>query len=582
MQKRLILGKHQYHTFLIMSILFLNIPIVTVSQETGKWGDQGNGKFRNPIIASDYSDPDPIRVGDDYYMAASTFESSPGVTILHSKDLVNWSYSGSVFSDLTKINNAFRWDKMKRYAEGAFAPSLRYHDDKFWVFVNFLTDGFFMATVNHPSEKWEVHQIKDKNGNALKTTWWTDPCPFWDDDGKAYLASSRVGDKWFGYLFEMTPDGKQLLDAEVEHMNIDNIKYSYPQGGTLFSPFQSTEGNKIYKRNAYYYLAHIEFLPDGQGCGTYFMRSKNIYGTKADGSPGKPGDPGKYETYKIGKDDCEGMNQVFPGQGGLVNTPDGKWFWIGQFNRINVDKYRVPHLVPVTWINDWPVFGVKIKDSKGEMVWEMDKPIKGHPILYPFISDAFSSPKLNPVWQWNHAPNNEKWSLTDHKGFLRLYASKVNGFYKAPNTIHQRHYKSDETKATIKIKLNGMTHGQEAGLVHFTGGESYSKLGIKVKRKRKILVYDHDTKTKKIISLHNSYDSIFLRSKLGMDNTVHWYYSLNGSNYYKIKGKYEIEAKGFRGDMVGIYSYNPKSDSGYIDLDWFHYEIKNKPIDEDL
>ena len=122
-------------------LTFILIPFTVFAQETGKWGDQGNGMFRNPIIAGDYSDPDPIRVGNDYFLAASTFESSPGVTILHSKDLVNWEYSGSVFTDLSMVDSAFRWDRMERYGEGVFAPSLRYHDNKFWVFVNFFTDG---------------------------------------------------------------------------------------------------------------------------------------------------------------------------------------------------------------------------------------------------------------------------------------------------------------------------------------------------------------------------------------------------------------------------------------------------------
>lgn len=556
---------------------FILYAFTSQAQETGKWGDQGNGTFRNPIIAGDYSDPDPIRVGEDYYMAASTFESYPGLTILHSKDLVNWEYSGSVFNNLADINTDFRWDRMDKYEDGIFAPSLRYHDGKFWVFVNFFGDGFFMATADHPSKAWSVHHIKDKNGRPLRTTNWTDPCPFWDDNGKAYLASSRVGETWFGYLFEMTPDGKQLLDADLDHMNEEDITYNYPKGGTLFSPFQSTEGNKIYKRNGYYYLAHIEFLPDGQGCGTYFMRSKHIYGTKADGTAGKPGDVGKYEIYKIGEDGCEGVNQEFPGQGGLVNTPDGRWFWIGQFNRINTDKYRVPHLVPVTWINDWPVFGSNVKDGKGEMLWEMDKPIEGHTITYPFTSDDFNTSELNSIWQWNHVPNNSKWSLTENVGSLRLYASKSEAFYKAPNTILQRHFKSDSTFATIKLKINGITHGQKAGLAHFTGGENYAYLGVIKKGNKKYLVYENDGVTSEISQLSESQNTIYLKTKLDMDNITYWSYSLDGKDFKTIKNTYAIEAKGFRGDMVGIFTYNTESNSGHIDLDWFKYEVNNKP-----
>lgn len=262
------------------------------------------------MLAADYSDPDIIRVGDDYYMVASTFESSPGIPILYSRDLVNWTTIANAFPDTGALGPAFTWSRMGRYREGLFAPSIRYHAGKFWIFVNSHSgEGFFMSTATDPSGPWTVTQIEDKNGEPLRTAGWTDPCPFWDDDGKAYLASSRPGAFWYGYLFEMTADGTQLLDADVDAMNINGVRYEYPNGGTLYSPFQSSEGNKIYKRNGFYYLQHIEFLDKGQGNGTYIMRSKHLYGTKADGTPGKPGDPGTYEILKFGPG--------LPGQGVL-------------------------------------------------------------------------------------------------------------------------------------------------------------------------------------------------------------------------------------------------------------------------
>lgn len=449
------------------------IPITLFSQETGRWGDQGEETFRNPIIAGDYSDPDPIRVGEEYFMAVSTFESSPGVSILHSNDLVNWEYSGSVFTDLTVVDPAFRWNRMERYGEGVFAPSLRYHEGKFWVFVIFLTDGFYMATSNHPSETWEIHQIKDRNGRPLRTRWWTDPCPFWDEDGKAYLASSRPGDAWYGYLFEMTPDGKQLLDADVDHMNIEGIEYKYPLGGTQYSPFQSTEGHKIYKRNGYYYLIHIT-------------------------------------------------------------------------------------------------------DGKGEMKWELPKPIEGFPMVYPFISDYFDDPELNPVWQWNHQPDNSKLSLSDHKGYLRMYASKAKHFFKAPNTINQRHFKSDSTIVTVKILINGMDEGQQAGLAHFTGGTSYASLGVEIANGNKSLVYDTYGKKIRIIKIEADQEILYLRTRIMMDNPVTWSYSFDAKTFLEVKKTYDIQSGNYRGNMVGIFNYNSESASGYIDVDWFKYIVNNK------
>jgi beta-xylosidase len=558
----------------IFVIFLAGISPLVSAQETGKWGDQGDETFRNPIIAGDYSDPDPIRVGEDYYMAASTFESSPGVTILHSRDLVNWEYAGSVFDDLTEVDPAFRWDRMDRYGEGAFAPALRYHEGKFWVFVNFYTDGFFMATTSHPSEKWEIHQITDRDGKPLRTLYWTDPCPFWDDNGKAYLAASRPGDQWFGYLFEMSPDGKQLLDAEVDHMNQQDIVYRYPLGGTLYSPFQSTEGNKIYKKNGYYYLIHIEFLPDGQGCGTYVMRSRHLYGVKENGEPGGPGDPGVYEIYKIGEDGCEGINQEFPGQGGLVSTPDGRWFWIGQFNRINTDKYRVPHLVPVTWIHNWPVFGSDIQNGKGHMRWELPKPIQGFPPAYPYFSDEFEDPHLHPAWLWNHQCDTTRWSLEE--GRLRLHASKAKEFFQAPNTLNQRHFKGDSSLVTAKLLLHGMAHRQIAGLAHFTGGTSFALLGVEVDKGRFQLLYESNGSRKSLLQLPPGQESIYLRTHVEMDMRVRWYYSLDGRDFNLLAPVYEIQAGGFRGNMVGVCSYNPKKEEGFVELDWFRYRVFHK------
>jgi beta-xylosidase len=258
--------QHNPNASMLVTGLLAVLSLSTASladQQTGKIGDQGDGTFRNPILAADYSDPDPLRVGADYYMVASTFETSPGVTVLHSKDLVNWQTIGAAFQDLTVLAPEFGPAKMARYGLGIYAPSIRYHDGKFWIFVNcYSGEGFYQATAKDPAGPWTVTQIKDKNGQPLRTRSWTDPCPFWDDDGKAYLASSHPGSKWFSYLFEMKPDGTQLLDADVAAMNKDNVTYAYPDGGTMLSPFQSSEGNKLYKRNGYYFYCNRFCLLD--------------------------------------------------------------------------------------------------------------------------------------------------------------------------------------------------------------------------------------------------------------------------------------------------------------------------------
>lgn len=553
----------------------------TENTHTGNSGDQGDGTFRNPVLAFDYSDPCPIRVGQDYYLASSTFQMSPGVPILHSRDLVNWTTIGAAIPDISVLAPEFNWDRMDRYGGGVFAPSLRYHDGKFWVFVNCYTgEGFYVCTATNPAGPWQVRQIMDKNGKPLRTTAWTDPCPFWDDDGKAYLISSRPGGQWFGYLFEMAPDGSQLFDADVDHMNDGDGPYVYPRGGTMVSPYQSTEGNKILKRNGYYYLVHIEFLDSGQGRGTYVFRSRHIYGVKPDGTPGKPGDPGKYEVFKFGPvddktDEFYSRNLELPGQGGFVDTPDGRWFWIGQFNRFSSDG-RLPQLLPVTWIDDWPVPGVDIQDGHGRMAWQLPKPIAGYPACTPQGSDDFKKPVLDPRWHWNHQPRADKWSLTERPGFLRLHAIPQldpGKFFKTRNVICQRHTRRDLTQVTIKLDLVGMTDGQEAGLVHFGPGNTSASIAVRKTRAALAMRFNKADTPTDGPALPAGTTVLWLRSAAGFDDQCVFSFSTDGQTFSPLGEPYTLVGGGWRGDIVGIYTFNNQAECGYIDVDRFEYQF---------
>lgn len=581
-------------TILIASLLlqFFNVYSLTRTEavdtiaQNGFWGDQGYGTYRNPILAADFSDPDPLRVGDDYYLVSSTFESSPGVTVLHSKDLVNWEIIGAPFADLSKVNIAFSHKMMKRYGLGVYAPSIRYHNGLFYIYVNLYSDGMFVATAKDPAGEWNCRPLLDKNGKPLLMQGWTDPCPFWDEDGHAYLASSNPGKNWYGYIFQMTYDGCQLLDADVNHMRIRDIVYQYPDGGTLYSRNYSTEGNKIYKRNGYYYILHIEFLDGGNGAGTYIYRSRNLYGTKDDGTAGKPGDIGKYE---IRRTDIQRKPyiQELPGQGGMVDTQDGRWFWIGQFNRYAADG-RVPCLIPVTWIDDWPVFGDDIEDGFGKMKWQREKPIKSNNLILPHHSDNFSSTSLAKIWMWNHQPSPARWTLKERKGYLRLYAdttvNRKDEFFKAANTICQRYMSSAYVEIKTKIDLSGMAIGQKAGLVHFNGGKDYAFIGIRRTSAGYVLL--HEINGKITQGSRIPCNTIYLRSvsKFVARKTVGQYsvepqqfsYSIDGKEYIEFGCPYNMGTANFRGDMIGVFTFNNSKPSGYIDIDWFKYDITNK------
>jgi len=307
---------------------------------------------------------------------------------------------------------------------------------------------------------------------------------------------------------------------------------------------------------------HIEFLDTGNGKGTYIMRSTNLFGMNSDGTPGKPGDPGKYEIMKFGLG--------VPGQGGLVDTPDGRWFYLAQ-GPVNNPEGRVPHLLPVTWTNDWPVPGVDIKDGKGNMAWHLPKPIAGQKISLPAQSDDFSTDKLSSMWAWNHQPRADHWSLTERPGFLRLHSFPPArpGFFGAGNTIYQRSVRSEKTVVTVKLDLGGMADGQEAGLAHFNGGTNCASLGVVQQNGKRAFIYTEDGKATKGAPLPPDAKGLWIRCTFAFDAVNHYSVSFDEKKFVSIGGDYKLKWGNWRGDMVGIYTFNPARDAGFIDVDSF-------------
>ena len=525
----------------------------------GPWGDQGDGTYRNPILPADYSDPDVIRVGSDYYMVSSTFQLSPGVVVLHSRDLVNWETIGYVIPDMLVCGPKYRWDRMGNYNQGIYAPSIRYHDHQFYVFVNSHGgEGFFMCTASNPAGPWTAAIMVDKNNKPLLGSTWSDVCPLWDDDGKAYLAAAERGKGLL--LFQMRPDGKQLLDADV--MDKDGM------GGTRFWPYVGTEGNKLYKWNGYYYLFNVDFQgkgPLGPGCGSYLKRSKNLYGTKADGTPGGPGHAGTYELRTLGS--------AIPIQGAFVDTPAGKEYFVAQFGALDTAG-RHPYLLPVTRVNGWPIPGSNPEDAnnKAAMVWRGPKPITGMPVLFPQGSDEFDGPTLSPRWQWNHQPRPEFWSLTERPGFLRLKAYnpiEPGNFFKAGNTICQRYFKSDSVQADIKFDLAKMADGEEAGLAHFDGGKDYATIGVIQSGTERSIRFNKNGAITPGPAVTGA--TIYLRTHVDAKSTATFSYSFDATIFTPFGDAYQLKSANFRGDYIGIYNYNNLGAAGYIDVDWFHY-----------
>jgi beta-xylosidase len=536
------------------------------------WGAQGDGRYENPILPADYSDPDAIRVGQDYYLISSTFQLAPGMVVLHSLDLVNWSTIGYAVPDLRIIGPELNWDRMARYNYGIYAGAIRYHAGLFWVyFTSYWGEGFFVSTARDPRGPWEVSQLLDGKGRPLRVMKWDDPCPFWDDDGKAYLAASKVAGAWYPHLFQMSLDGTRLLDADVEAMNREGPQ---PSGeGTVIYRCDTSEASKIYKINDYYYLFHNEVV-DGTRVGM-MKRARHLFGTHADGSRGEPGNPGTYEVRQIMRGRAPEDRE--PNQGALVQAESGLWYFLTHEGKGGYPDGRPVSLLPVTWVDDWPIPGLGAdRDGVGGVLAGSAVPVVGHEATTPQGSDDFDGPLLSPQWQWNHQPRDDFWSLTDRPGHLRLRAFRplVPGdFFKAGNTLSQRTFGAEWVVITTKMDIQGMSQGQCAGLVHFNGGLDHARLSVVCRGETRAIVYQSAVPADRGIDLPNSQRAVWLRSRIDRDAKTTFEFSLDGHAFTPHGAVYELTWGNYRGDQVGLYTYNDREDRGYVDIDWFRYSV---------
>ena len=406
--------------------------------------DLENGMYQNPILFADYSDPDVIRVGDTYYMTASSFNYIPGLPILTSKDLVNWKL---VNYALERIEDE-SYDA-PQHAKGVWAPAIRYHAGEFYIYYGMPDEGIFMVKTKDALGKWEK-PVLVLEGKGL-----IDPCPFWDEDGMAYVvhgyAKSRIGFKSFLGIFPMSYDGTKAIGED--HILYDGLKTQ-----------PTIEGPKVYKRDGYYYI----FAPAGSvktGWQT-ILRSKSIYGP--------------FEEKIVLK---QGNTQVNgPHQGALVDTVNGdEWFLHFQDRGM---YGRIVHMQPVSWKDGWAIIGENAIDYCGEPVMTYQKPKVACEEVpcYLEASDDFESEKLNLMWQWLGNPREDFYSLTERKGYLRLYCLNPSGqeqpsLWDNANVLTQKLICPYFT-AECCLHVEGLKEAEQAGMV-MMGGD-YAYLGVRV------------------------------------------------------------------------------------------------------
>jgi len=534
--------------------ILLVVPMTLMAQyKSSVWSpDNGDGTYKNPVINADYSDPDVCVVGEDYYLTASSFQCSPGLPILHSKDLVNWEIIGYALDELYEGDDELvDHFSSPRHGEGVWAPSIRYHQGEFYIYWGDPDNGVYMVKTKDPAGKWEKPVCVIAGKGMIDTT------PLWDDDGRCYLvngwANSRARFASVLTVRELNAEGTKAIGKPV---------IVFDGNGT---ENRTCEGPKFYKRDGWYWI----MCPAG-GVPTGFqlaMRSKSPYGP--------------YE-HKIvlaqGKTSVNG-----PHQGGWVHTAFGEdWFLHFQ----DKEAYgRVVHLQPVDWSSGWPVMG-----KKGEPVMTYRKPkSNSNTIVNPVESDEFNSTVLGLQWQWQ-ANYDQKFGMPTTFGTMRIYTHKMDdgavNLWNVPNMLLQK-TPADNFTATAKIRMTSKDQNQLGGIIMM--GLNYSALVVKrvgdsfqlvrltcvaadkgKAQKEEVIMTLQPTYKDKVDYQPAIHEDIYLRMVVS-NSQCRFFYSMNGKSFKEAGDLFPMKEGKWIGAKIGLLAVEPagQANRGWIEADWF-------------
>ena len=488
---------------------------------------------RNPIIWADVPDLAAIRVGDTYYMSSTTMHMSPGLPVMKSNDLVNWQIVGYAYRTLGDNDALTLRNGKDAYGAGSWASSLRHH-----------AGTFYATTFSSTTGKTHVYRTRDIEkgpwtGNAFRPAL-HDHTLFFDDDGRVYMVYG-AGDL---RLVELTADVSGIKPGGVHQVIIRNA--SRVAGPNVGLP---AEGSQIRKINGTYYLFNITWPRGG-------MRTVLVH--RADRITGP------YEGRVALRD--KGV-----AQGGLIDTPQGDWY--AYLFRDYGAVGRVPYLVPVRWEDGWPVLGVD-----GKVPETLPLPAGQGPIPGIIASDEFNrrpgEPALPRVWQWNHNPDDNHWSLTRRPGFLRLTTGRVDGdFLSTRNTLTQRTF-GPECAGTVSIDVSNMKDGDFAGLGVLQ--KHYGLIGVKaVGNARSVVMVSAESGAPVGVDRAAlSQDVIYLKVQCDFRNRVdraRFFYSVDGKQWTAIgkplRMRYTLPH--FMGYRFALFNYATKTAGGFVDFDYF-------------
>ena len=510
------------YLFCVVVAIFFNVTV---------WGQPGTA--RNPVIFADVPDMSIVRVGDTYYMSSTTMHMSPGVPVMKSKDLINWEIVNYAYNTLGDNDELNLINGKNAYGRGSWASCIRYHNETFYVSTFSSTTGktYIWSTKNIEKGPWkEISFSPSFHDHTL----------VFDDDGRVYLIT---GNKRLT-LIELNSDLTGIKAGGINQVIIEDA--SAPSGNDS----GLGEGSQLFKINGKYYLFNITWPKGG-------MRTVVIH--RADQITG-PWE-GRVALQDLGV-----------AQGGLIDTPNGKWFayLFRDFGAVG----RIPYLVPVKWVDGWPVLGVG-----GKVPETLDLPASKGLIPGIVASDEFTrknrDPMLPLVWQWNHNPDNTLWSVTQRKGFLRLTTGRIDSlFVQARNTLTQRTIGPECSGSTL-IDVSNMKEGDFAGLVLLQ--RKFGIVGIKFSNGAKsvVMVNAQSGKPVEVESIPLTENTAYLKAECDFTDrrdVAYFYYSLDGKTWHSIGDqlKMEYSMPHFMGYRYGLFNYSTRDSGGFVDFDWFH------------
>ncbi len=512
-------------------VVVLLLPFMTVVAQTA----------HNPIIYADVPDMAMIRVGNTYYMSSTTMHMSPGLPIMKSKDLVNWQMVGYAYDTLASVDALTLTNGKSTYGRGSWASSLRYHNGTYYVTTFAQTTGKTYVYTTKDIEKgpWKEASFKPS---------YHDHSLFFDDDGRVYMiyGAGKL------HLIELNADASGVKPGTIEQVLIENASTPSGTGGGL-----PAEGSQLFKVKGKYYLFNITWPRGG-------MRTVVIH--RADKLTG----PWEGRI---------GLQDLGVAQGGLIDTPDGKWYayLFRDFGGVG----RIPYLVPVTWEDGWPVLGVN-----GKVPETLDLPASKGLIPGIVASDEFTRKKgesaLPLVWQWNHNPDNSLWSVTERKGYLRLKTGRTDtSFVMARNTLTQRTVGPESTGATL-LDASNLKPGDFAGLSLLQ--KNYGLVGVKAEAGGKsiVMVSASSGKPVEMQRVPLGQKTVYLKAECDFKDRkdlAHFFYSLDGKTWTAIgeplKMPYTIPH--FMGYRFGLFTYATQQTGGFADFDYFRITDTKDP-----